>query len=474
MTITEIRTHAASNAALDPTALASFAASFGGELITPSDTSYEEARHVWNSMIDKYPALIARCTGTADVVAALRFARAQGLEIATRGGGHNVAGNAVNNGGIVIDLSLMKEIDVDPDRRVARAQAGVVWGELDRETQRYGLATPGGVVSSTGIAGFTLSGGMALTTSKWGLACDNLLSVEIVTADGSVLDASMTEHPDLFWAVRGGGGNFGIVTWFEYRLHPIGPECFVAGTLYSLADAERITPAWRDFVLQAPDDITSTLVYWSMPSLPGFPEDLHGTPIVGVFGLYAGDATEGEAALQPLREFATPLLDLSGRTDYLSVQNTWDVFFPTTLHYYWKSIFLDEIGQADIDQTIALAEDKPTPETLFALRHLGGAYGRTPDDATAFGNRRSPFNLSIDTTWSDPADDGRMIGWTRQAWQAVRDRTGGGVYLNFAGLGEDNELLARAAHGGNYERLTAIKRHYDPQNVFRGNVNIKP
>jgi FAD/FMN-containing dehydrogenase len=467
-------TLAASDAALDAITIATFASTFRGDVIAPDDPRYEEARHVWNSMIDKRPVLIARCLGTSDVVAAVRFAQEQGLEIAVRGGGHNVAGNAVNDGGIVIDLSLMKGIHVDPARRVARSQSGVVWGELDRETQRYGLATPGGVVSSTGIAGFTLSGGMALTSRKWGLACDNLLSVEVVTANGEVLQASMTEHPDVFWAVRGGGGNFGIVTWFEYRLHPIGPEVFVVGTLYALADAERITPAWRDYVLQTPDEVTSTLVFWSMPSLPVFPAELHGVPIVGAYGLYAGDPTEGEAVLQPLREFATPLIDLSGRADYLTVQNSWDVFFPTTLRYYWKSIFLDELRDADIAQTIALAEDRPTPETLFALRHLGGAVGRIPDDATAFGNRRSQFNLSIDTTWSDPADDERMIGWTRRAWQELRDRTGGGVYLNFAGLGEENELLARAGHGGNYERLRAVKRRYDPDNVFRGNINIRP
>jgi FAD/FMN-containing dehydrogenase len=451
-----------------------FAEIFRGQLIQPGDAEYDEARRVWNAMIDKRPALIARCAGTADVVAAVKFARSQDLRVAVRGGGHNVAGNAVCDGGLVIDLSPMKGIQVDPVKRTAHAQPGVIWGELDRETQRYGLATPGGVVSSTGIAGFTLSGGMALTSSKWGLACDNLLSVEVVTADGEVLQASMTEHPDLFWAVRGGGGNFGIVTWFEYQLHPIGPEVFVVGTLYALADAERIAPAWRDYVLQTPDEVTSTLVFWSMPPLPMLPEELHGTPIVGAYGLYAGDPAEGEAALQPLREFATPLIDLSGRADYLTVQNSWDVFFPTTLRYYWKSLFLDELQETDIEQTIALAADRPTPQTLFALRHLGGAVGRIPDDATAYGNRRSPFNLSIDTTWSDPADDARMIGWTQRAWQELRERTGGGVYLNFAGLGEENELLARAGHGGNYERLRAIKRRYDPDNVFRGNVNIKP
>jgi FAD/FMN-containing dehydrogenase len=404
----------------------------------------------------------------------VRFARQEELAIAVRGGGHNVAGNAVNDGGIVIDLSLMKGIQVDPARRVARAQAGVVWGELDRETQRYGLATPGGVVSTTGIAGFTLSGGMALTSRKWGLACDNLLSVEIVTAEGEVLRASPTEHPDLFWAVRGGGGNFGIVTWFEYDLHPLGPEVFVVGTLYSLTDAARITPLWHDYVVQTPDEVTSTLVFWSMPSLPVFPSELHGTPIVGAYGLYAGDPAEGEAALQPLREFATPLFDLSGRADYLSVQNGWDVFFPTTLRYYWKSLFLDELRAEDITQTISLAEDRPTPETLFALRHLGGAVSRMPDEATAFGNRRAQFNLSLDTTWADPADDARMIGWTRRAWQELRERTGGGVYLNFAGLGEENDDLARAGFGGNYEHLRQVKRRYDPANVFRGNINITP
>jgi FAD/FMN-containing dehydrogenase len=227
-------------------------------------------------------------------------------------------------------------------------------------------------------------------------------------------------------------------------------------------------------VLQTPDAVTSTLVFWNMPALPVIPAELHGVPIVGAYGLYAGDPAEGEAALQPLREFATPLIDLSGRADYLTVQNSWDVFFPTSLRYYWKSLFLEELREADIAQTIALAADRPTPETLFALRHLGGAVSRIPDDATAYGNRRSPFNLSIDATWSDPADDERMIGWTRRAWQELRDRTGGGVYLNFAGLGEENELLVRAGHGVNYDRLRAVKRRYDPQNVFRGNINIRP
>ncbi len=459
---------------LDDVAIGVFASMFRGQLIRPGDAEYDEARRVWNSMIDKRPALIARCNSTTDVVAAVKFARSQDLRIAVRGGGHNVAGNAVNDGGLVIDLSPMKGIQVDPAKRTAYAQPGVIWGELDQETQKFGLATPGGVVSSTGIAGFTLSGGMALTSRKWGLACDNLLSVEIVTADGEVRQASMTEHPDLFWGIRGGGGNFGIVTWFEYQLHAIGPEIATPTTIYALEDAREVMRGWRDYVASAPDEVTSMLSFWSMPPLPGLPAELHGAPIVIASGAYAGPVSEGEQALQALRELATPIVDLTAPSTYLHMQSAFDVFFPTTLRYYWKSLFLDELTEADIEQTIALAEDRPSPQTLFALRHLGGAISQIPDDATAYANRRAQFNLSLDATWADPAADEQMIGWVRRAWQELRERTGGGVYLNFAGLGEENELLARAGHRGNYERLRAVKRRYDPDNFLRGNVNIKP
>lgn len=460
--------------AIEEAALTTFAASFRGQIIRPGDATYEDARRVWNGMIDKRPALIARCTGTGDVVAAIRFARASGLSIAVRGGGHNVAGNAVIDNGLVIDLSLMKEIDVDPVSRTARAQPGVVWGELDTATQKYGLATPGGVVSSTGIAGFTLAGGMALTSRKLGLACDNLIAAEVVTADGEVIRASATERPDLLWAIRGGGGNFGIVTRFEYRLHAVGPDIFVGFAFFAFADAEQAMRGWREYVATAPDEVTSTFLFWGMPAMPGLPEELHGAPVAGVAGAYTGPVAEGERALQPLRELATPIVDLSGTFTYLQMQSAWDVHFPTTLRYYWKSLFLDELRDEDISSTIALAADRPSPATLFAIRHLGGAAGRIANDATAFANRQSQFNLSLDTTWADPADDERMIGWTRQAWAAMREQTGGGVYLNFAGLGEENDLLARAAHGSNMERLREVKRRYDPTNLFQGNINIAP
>jgi FAD/FMN-containing dehydrogenase len=375
---------------------------------------------------------------------------------------------------LVIDLSRMKGIDVDPIRRIARVEPGVVWGELDTETQKYGLVTPGGVVSSTGIAGFTLAGGMAFTSRKWGLACDNLLCAEVVTADGEVVRASASERPDLFWAIRGGGGNFGIVTRFEYRLHPLGPEVYLASTIYALDDAGQVARGWRAYVESAPDEVTSLLSFWGMPPIPSLPQEMHGAPIVIATGFFAGPAEAAERELRPLRELATPILDLSGPCSYLEAQSRFDPFFPTTLRYYWKSLFLDDLSDDEIAATIALAAERPSPQTLFALRHLGGAIGRVPEDATAYANRRAQFNLSLDTTWDDPRDDERMIGWTRRAWQELRERTGGGVYLNFAGLGEENALLARAGYGSNYDRLRAVKRRYDPKNVFHGNINIEP
>ncbi len=459
---------------LDKTDIESFAASIRGDVIAPGDPRYDEARRVWNGMIDKHPALIARCMGTADVVAAVQFARAHDLLVAVRGGGHNVAGNAVNDGGLVIDLSQMKGIQVDPAKRTARAQAGVNWGDLDRETQLYGLATPGGEVSMTGIAGYTLTGGMGLLQRKWGLACDNLLSAEVVTADGEVLQASVVENPDLFWALRGGGGNFGIVTWFEFGLYPLGPEVYTAAVLYAVEDAPALMRAWREFTEQAPDEITSEAGFWALPPLPDLPAELHGAPVVILAGMYAGPAEEGERALEPLRRMGTPIVDMSGKATYVQAQAGFDEFFPTTQRYYWKSLYLDALGDDVIDAMVAIAATRPSPQTLIILRHLGGAISQIPDDGTAYGHRRSAYNLSLDATWDDAADDERMIGWTRQAWQDMRDRTGGGIYLNFAGLGEENDELARAGYGSNFQRLRDVKAKYDPTNFFRGNINIAP
>lgn len=448
-----------------------------GELFRPDDLGYQQARRVWNGLIDKHPALIARCTGTADVVAAVKVARANGLEVAVRGGGHNVAGNAVNDGGLVIDLSRMKGIAVDPARRTVRVQPGANWGDVDHETQVHGLVTPGGQVSTTGVAGFTLGGGMGFLRRKWGLAADNLLSVEIVTASGDVITAREGEHDDLFWAVRGGGGNFGIVTSFEFQLHPLGPDCYIAAPIYPLHPLEQsreIVRAWRDFIVSAPDEVTSDCLFWAMPPLPHVPAEMHGMPVIILPSVYAGPVDVAETVLQPLRELGVPVADLTHPAPYASIQRDFDVFFPDGGLYYWKSLFVDTMADDTIDTVLDIAADRPSPQVLLALRALGGAMGRVPEDATAYGNRHAQFNLSIDASWSDPAATEQHVEWTRTTWSALRESTGGGVYLNFAGLGEEGEVLARAAHGSNHDRLRQVKRRYDPDNLFRGNINIAP
>jgi FAD/FMN-containing dehydrogenase len=461
-------------ATLDEAALEGFAASLRGALIRPNDAAYDEARQVWNGLIDKRPALIARCAGTADVVECVRFASEHDLLVAVRGGGHNVAGNAVCDGGLVIDLTMMKGILVDPVKRTARAQPGAAWGDLDRETQLHGLVTPGGEVSTTGISGYTLSGGIGALHRKWGLACDNLLSVEIVTAAGDVLRASMTEHPDLFWAVRGGGGNFGVVTWFEYQLHPLGPDVYAAAVLYPFADVPGMLRTWRAFTDRAPDEVTSGFFLWSIPPLPDFPEEMHYAPCVIVTGMYAGPTEEGEAATAPLRTLAEPLADISGVGSYIFNQSAFDFLFPIGGYYYWKSHFLDALTDEAVEAIVHAFTLTPSSRSAFALRHMGGAISRKPEDASAYANRNARYNLSLDAVWVDSAGNQANIDWVRQAWDDLRPHASGGVYLNFAGLAEDVDALTRAGHGRNLERMRQIKRRYDPQNRFRGNVNIAP
>ena len=459
---------------LDAESLDHFRAQLRGELLLSDDIGYESARRVWNSMIEKRPAMIVQCSGTADVVASVIFARDHGIEIAVRGGGHNVAGNSINDGGIVIDLSLMRGVQVDASRLTARVQGGATWGEVDHETQLHGLVTPGGQVSSTGVAGFTLAGGMDITRRKWGLACDNLISAEIVTADGKVVTASERHNFDLFWAICGGGGNFGIVTWFDFQLYPLGTRMFVAATMYPMDVAGDILRQWNEYFRQAPDEVTTDVALWNVLPLEGIPPELVDTPVIIVLGFFAGSPQDGERTLQPLRQFGDPILDLSQVWRFADFHKAFDPLFPDTQRYYWKSLSFPELSDDIMDALVQLALEKPTTQTPLALRGLGGAMGRIPEDATAYGNRDALYNLSIDTTWDAPADDERMIAWTREAWSKVHELTGGGVYLNFAGLGEDNDDLARGAYGRNYERLREVKRMYDPDNLFRGNVNITP
>lgn len=475
--MTELRavTLTGAEVALGESIIEQFASKLRGELLRPSDPAYEQARLVWNGLINKRPALIARCAGVGDVIDSVNFARENDLLVAVRGGGHNVAGYAVCDGGLVIDLSQMEGIRVDPKRRTVRAEGGATWADLDRETQVFGLATPGGEVSITGIAGLTLSGGMGYLRRKYALSCDNLVSADIVTAAGEFLTASETENAELLWGLRGGGGNFGVVTSFEYRVHPVGPEVMTIGTAYPLEHAEEVLRAWRDFTADAPDEATTAVLALSVPAVPDFPEELHDRPIIVLDGMYAGSVDEGERTFAPLRELGEPLFDLSGPTPYTEAQSAFDWLVPDGDLYYWKSLNLNELSDDFIGEFPSLVSRRPNPRMLMVIRHLGGAISRVPEEATAYANRTASFNLSLDSIWGDPTESERNIAWTREAWAKMRRFSEcGGIYLNFAGFLEEGEELLHEAHGENYERLVALKNKYDPTNVFRLNQNITP
>lgn len=446
-----------------------------GQVILPSHPEYDEARRVWNGMIDKYPALIARCTGVADVITAVNFAREHDLLVAVRGGGHNVAGHATCDGGLVIDLSPMKGIHVDPDKRVARAEAGVTWGELDRETQVFGLAAPGGVVSTTGIAGLTLGGGMGWLRRKHGLTIDNLLSVNLVTARGEYLTASETENAELFWGLRGGGGNFGIVTSFEFRLHPVGPMVTLVMPWYPVEEAKELLPKWRDFMQDAPEALSSSAYFWSVPAVPDFPEEFHGKRAVIFGGVYTGPLEEGERITRPLREMSTPFLDLSGQMSWTTLQQAFDPFFPKgQRHYYFKSRYLKSLDDKTIHALIPRGANPPTPSVLVVIWHTGGAVRRVAAEKTAFMGRDATYLFSVDAIWDDPNQTEDVLGYSRAYLAEIESYSTGSLYVNFPGLGEEGEQLVKDAYGTHYSRLVALKTKYDPTNLFRLNQNIKP
>ncbi len=443
-----------------------------GTLLQRGDPGYDEARSVWNGMIDKHPALIIRCAGAADVIAAVNFARSNHLLVAVHGGGHNVNGNATCDGGLVIDLSQMKEVQVDAQARIVRAQAGATWGDLDRETQAFGLAVPGGVVSTTGIAGLTLGGGLGWLRRKHGASCDNLLSVDIVTANGQLLKASETENADLFWGVRGGGGNFGVVTTFEYRLHPVGPEIMFCGTFYPAALTQDALRFYRAYVKTAPDELSSFAISGTIPAYDVFPEHIHGAPFMLFAACYAGPIEEGARIVQPLRAFSSPLIDLSGPMPYLTLQTFFDEDYPYgTLQYYWKSLYLRELSDAAIREIEGIAAECPSPHSTLDIWQLGGAFSRVGAEESAFGRRDAPFLLGIEANWDDPRESQQNIVWTRQAYERMLPFSTGSSYLNLNILSED---AVQAAHSGNYDRLVALKNKYDPTNLFRLNQNIKP
>jgi FAD/FMN-containing dehydrogenase len=425
-------------------------------------------------MIDRHPALIAQCSGTRDVVRAVRFARENDLPVAVRGGGHNVAGYAVCDDGLVIDLSPLRDISVDPDARTVRVGGGARWADVDRATQPYGLATPGGEVSETGIAGLTLGGGVGYLRRRHGLSCDNLLSAEVVTAEGKSLTASESENRDLYWALRGGGGNFGVVTNFTYRLHPVGPDVMTLNTFFPAEDAGRVLSHWKQWALSAPDDATTAFAFWALPDQPEIPPVLRGRPVCLFDGMYAGDPSKGAEVFRPLRELDNAILDLSDRVPYVEAQRAFDAFFPDGGLYYWKSHFLDSMGEDAIERIVAGAATRPDPVILVIIRHLGGAVGRVHPEATAYSNRQAEFMLSIDGGWTDPGQSHRNIAWIRHYWESLRPLSNGGVYLNFPGFEGEEDNRWQTSHGPNYERLARVKRAYDPENFFRFNQNIRP
>jgi FAD/FMN-containing dehydrogenase len=434
------------------------------------------ARAVFNAMHRSRPDVIASCSTTDEVVAAVKRARDENLRVAVRGGGHSVAGLSAIEGGMLIDLAPMNGVEVDAKARTAKVGGGALWKDLDGATQQHGLAVPGGVVSDTGVAGLTLGGGYGWLRRKFGLSCDSLVEAELVTADGSVLKASADENPDLFWAIRGGGGNFGIVTTFTFELHEVGPEVAFAATFYPLEEAGQLLRGWRSYVESAPDEVTAVCVTMTFPANPELPEAVHDRPVMIVGGVYVGDVDAGLAEMQPLRELGTVLFDMSGPTPFVGVQTGFDPLFPRdTLRAYWKSQYLDELSDEAIDTIAAKAQDRPAPLTLVNTFHMGGAIAAVGEEDTAFATRTSPYMVSIDGMWDDASDDEANVAWVRSAWSDVGEYGTGEVYLNFTGLAdEDPTAGVDSALGRNLGRLAEIKAKYDPDNFFRVNNNVVP
>jgi FAD/FMN-containing dehydrogenase len=437
---------------------------FRGRLVGEADADYDESRRVWNAMIDKRPALVAHCTDAADVIAALAYARERDLPVAVRGGGHNIAGLSTCDRGIVVDLSSMKRIEVDGDARTARAEPGLRWVEFDAETQAHGLATTGGTVGDTGIAGLTLGGGFGWLCGKHGMTIDNLRSAELVTADGRVLTASADENADLFWAIRGGSGNFGVVTSFEFDLHHVGPVITGGGVFHPIEWAPEVLRFYRDFAASAPDEVT---VYCGF--LPG----PHG-PVIAIAAAHCGSLEDGERALAPLKSFGSPVHDAVGPIPYVGQQSLLDDLLPTGVHNYWKADYVDGLSDGVIEATVEAYARVPSPRSIVLFIPVNGAASRIPSDATAFPHRDpSLVAVGIYSLWSDPAEADANVDWTRETWEALQPYATGGVYVN--DLSEDEgEDRVRTAFGSNYDRLAEIKAVYDPDNVFRLNANVRP
>ncbi len=457
---------------LQPAKIEELKAGFTGKILLPGDDAYESARKIWNAMIDKHPALIARCATTSDVVLALNFAKDNGRILAVRGGGHNIAGNAMCDDGIVIDLSQMKAASVDPGARRVTIEGGATLADLDAATQAHGLATPLGINSTTGVAGLTLGGGFGWLSRKYGMTIDNLESAEVVTAAGEVVRASATEHPDLFWALRGGSGNFGVVTRFEFRLHPVGPDVLSGLIVYPISEGKRVLQQYREFIAKAPEDLSVWPVLRQAPPLPFLPAAVHGKGIVVLALFYAGAPKLGEPLIEPLRKFGTLVGEHVGVQPYTAWQQAFDPLLTFGARNYWKSHNFSTLKDGLFDVVTEYVEKLPSPQSEIFFGALGGATTRPAPDSAAYAHRDAMFVMNFHGRWEDPADDERCIRWARNFFNASAPFASGGVYVNF--LTADEGVRVRTAYGPNYDRLAQVKRKYDPDNLFRMNQNIKP
>jgi FAD/FMN-containing dehydrogenase len=461
---------------VDSAHLDNLRASVRGAVLTPGDPGYDAIRPAYNAMHPGHPAVVVQATGTADVVGAVHFARERGLLLAVRGGGHSVAGLSSVDGGVLLDLALMNGVVVDPDAKIVHAEGGALWRDVDRETQAFGLATPGGIVSDTGIAGLTLGGGEGWLRRKYGLSCDNLVSAEVVDARGRVHTASANTNADLFWAIRGGGGNFGVVTSFSFRLYALGPTVAFAAAFHPIAEAPRVLRGYRDFMATAPDEVTGLAVMTTLPPSANTPPAIHDTPFIVTAGVYTGDVEEGLQVMQPLRDLGTHLADISGPTPFVGVQAAFDEFFQRQrLRSYWKSTYLAQLTDEAVDLVAAAAKERLSTRTLIALFSWGAAINQVGAEDTANAERSAQWMVSVDGNWHDPANDDAEINWVRERWAAIHKLGTGSTYLNFTGIADEGtDVGVESAFGRNLKRLAAIKKKYDPDNFFRLNSNIKP
>jgi FAD/FMN-containing dehydrogenase len=457
----------------DKAAIEEFKAGFRGEVLVQGDAGYDDARTIWNAMIDRKPAIIARCLGVADVVTGVNFAREQGLTLSIKGGGHNISGLSMCDDGLTLDMSLMKGVWVDKDAKIARAQAGCLLGDVDRETQIHGLAAVLGFVSNTGIAGLTVGGGFGYLTRKYGWTSDNVLGMEMVTADGRVVRASEKENSDLFWALRGGGGNFGVVTGFDYKLYPVGPEIMAGAIAWPFEKADEVIELFRTVTENAPPELACVLGLRIAPPAPWLSEDIHGKPIIAIFVCHTGDVKEGEKLVASIKTLGSPVGDIVQKRPYLTQQNLLDATQPKGRRYYWKSEYLPKLEPGLLTKAVEHAKGIISSHSAILLFPLDGAINQIPEEHSPVGNRDAAWVLNIAASWENAGDDEKNIGWAREAWQDMRQFSTGGTYINFL-TEEEGEERIHDAYRKNYERLVEAKTKWDPNNLFRINKNIEP